>query len=303
MDDGTRSRNGQRVLAMLGVLFFSGAIVLFAMRPAAASTNAGAARILAGDGTTPLASGGSATQFTIGLPPQAKCTADSTTGGMHVFGYFTTTDPATLTFDQSTGPKSGFPLVDTTGSPYVAANTAVGGQVIQIPTFDMRSYNAANGTMPTIGATYNIGIACASTSGVEDNFWNVQMLISASTSDPNGFTWALANQVAPTTTTSSTTTSSSTTSSSTTSTSSTVPRQTGSTSSTTRAGSDPMSSGSSGGSSGGNGNNGGNNGGGQLAVSGGRVATLSDWGLALLISGLATIIISGRRRGADDGGS
>lgn len=187
----TRKSGGLPARTATAFAVFAGALALFGGSIASAGTLAGPAQVVKPDGVTQLNSGNYATNFTLRLPTAAKCIGDSTTGGVHVFGYFTQVDPATQTFDQSTGPVGGFPLVDTTGSPYVAANTAVGGQVIQIPTFNMTSYNTANATLPRPG-TWNVGIACANTSGVENNYWNNQMVISASTDgNPDHFTWTV----------------------------------------------------------------------------------------------------------------
>jgi hypothetical protein len=181
----------------------------------AAGTNSGAAVPTNPADNTPLTSGGSATEWTLNLPAQAACSGDTANQGFHIFSYVVpaSVDPATLTFNAASGPSSGNPLVDVTGSAYTAKNTAVNtGQVTQIPSFDWRLFATTDqgGTrlaLPPGG--YNVGIACANTTGQGDRFWNVVVTFTASASDPNGETWATSSQTTTTTSTSSSSSSSS----------------------------------------------------------------------------------------------
>jgi hypothetical protein len=179
-----------------------GGLAMFGV-PAMAGTSAGNATILNPATNTALNSGGSQTTWTIGLPPQAHCTKDTATNAYHVYSYIVpaAVNPSTLSFS-STGPTDptanalDYPLVDTFGSPYIAANTAPNtGQVIQIPNFNWAAFSidARNATASLPAGTYNVGIACATGSGVEDVFWNVQETFTASTADANGETWTAAN--------------------------------------------------------------------------------------------------------------
>jgi titin len=146
----------------------------------------------------PVASGGSATAWTLNLPPQASCSGDSATQGYHVYSFLVPSpvDPGTLTFNPSTGPSSGFPLVDNTGSPYLAANTAaVTGQIVQIPTFNFNLFASTTqgGTkLATPPGNYRYGIACADTNGRPDRYWDRVLTFTASGGDPNGETWTTA---------------------------------------------------------------------------------------------------------------
>ena len=116
------------------------ALFLFGTTSAGADgTNGGAAVPTDPGDNLPLTTGGSATSWTLNLPAQAACSGDTASGGFHVYSYVvpSSVDPATLTFNPSTGPSSGNPLVDTTGTAYMAANTAtITGQVIQVPNFN-----------------------------------------------------------------------------------------------------------------------------------------------------------------------
>ena len=38
-------------------------------------------------------------------------------------------------------------------------------------------------------STWHAGIACADTNGVVTNYWDSQIVFTASSSDPRGFTW------------------------------------------------------------------------------------------------------------------
>jgi hypothetical protein len=179
-----------------------GGLAMFGV-PAMAGTSAGNATILDPASNKPLNTGGSTTTWTIGLPPQAHCTKDTATNAYHVYSYIVpaSVNPNTLSFT-STGPTDptlnplDYPLVDTFGSPYIAANTAPNtGQVIQIPQFNWAAFSIdARGTTASLPAgTYNVGIACATGAGVEDVFWNVQKTFTAAASDPAGETWTAAN--------------------------------------------------------------------------------------------------------------
>jgi hypothetical protein len=178
-------------------------VASFGMRMAAPGSSAGSATILDPSSNQPLNSGGSQVVWTIGLPPQAKCTKDTATNAYHVFSYIvpSAVNPNSLSFT-STGPADptanalDYPLVDAFGSPYIAANTAPQtGQVIQIPQFNWAGFSidGRNGKATLPAGAYNVGIACATGGGVEDVFWNVAITFAASSTDPAGETWTAAN--------------------------------------------------------------------------------------------------------------
>jgi len=101
---------------------------------AGASTLGAQATIANPSNNTPLASGGSATLFTVTLPSGAACTGDTANGGYHVYSYLVHagTDVTTVTFVNF--PSQGYGFVDNSGTYYGPANTAITtGQIINIP--------------------------------------------------------------------------------------------------------------------------------------------------------------------------
>ena len=174
--------------------------------PAGAATVNGIATIASPGTTTPLASGGSATQFTVSLPPQAACSGDTATGGYHVFSYLAPQGDGPLRVSFPGGvPIEGLGLVDTLGTYYGPVNTAIGtGQIIGIPNdFEWapmitNSYIALTGaggllytgSGSTASGVWEAGIACANASGAPIDNWNTEVTFSASSSDSNGFVWS-----------------------------------------------------------------------------------------------------------------
>jgi hypothetical protein len=193
-------RIGVKMAAAAAVALAS--VATLGVPAAVAGTNAGSATITNPSNGQPLNSGGSATTWTITLPAQAACSHDTASGFYHVESYIvpSTVDPSTLSFNSAgpTDPTSNqfdYPLYDTTGSAYANANTAPNtGQVVQIPSFNYAifSINGSNGNALTLPAgTYNVGIACATNTGAEDKFWNVQETFTADGTDPNGEVWSV----------------------------------------------------------------------------------------------------------------
>jgi MYXO-CTERM domain-containing protein len=141
-------------------------------------------------------SGGPSTPWTFSLPSGAACSGDTATHAFHVYSFIVPSniDVGTLIFNPSTGPSQGLPLVDITGSAYLAANTAaVTGQVVQIPTFDFKMFATTDqgGTkVPLPPGEYKGGLACANTLGQVDKYWDGTFNFTASSSNPNGEVWA-----------------------------------------------------------------------------------------------------------------
>lgn len=218
---------------------------------ASAATDGGGAQVVtptdgsAGSGA-PLATGGSATPFTLRLPAGAACTGDSANDAYRLQSYLvpSSVSPASLTFDfvgpvpQGVGASLRQPLYTVDGNPYVDYQTANAtepggpGPVVNIPAFWFGVYSPGN--VPA--GTYNAGIACTkgtASSTQLDKYWNVQLVVVASTSDePAAFTWTA--QQTPTTTTTTITTTPGPSSTTTTTTRGTTTSTTAPTGSTTR---------------------------------------------------------------------
>ncbi len=140
-------------------------------------------------------SGGPSTPFTLSLPSGAACSGDTATHGFHVYSFIVPSniDVGALTFNPSTGPSQGLPLVDITGSAYMAANTAsTTGQIVQVPTFDFNLFATTDqgGTKVALPpGDYKVGLACANTVGQGDKYWDASFSFTANGSNPNGEVW------------------------------------------------------------------------------------------------------------------
>lgn len=195
----TTSRRRRRLAAASMTLALAGLAVLGAT-PASASTLGGTATIKNPSSGNAVASGGSTTTFTVGLPAQAACTGDTANGGYHVYSYLVQqgTDLSTVTFVNF--PSSGYGLVDNTGTYYGPANTAITtGQIVGIPnTFQWGPLvDSDGGSLPVSTLLYSgssgvweAGLVCANASGHVTDNWNTEVTFTASGSDANGFTWA-----------------------------------------------------------------------------------------------------------------
>jgi hypothetical protein len=181
-----------------------GATALTGVGVASAATLDGVATIASPSNDAPLSSGGSTTLFTVTLPANAACSGDTASGGYHIYSYLVqqgSSVPAVvqpLTF--TTQPSAGYGLLDSSGTYFGPANTAITtGQVIGIPT-DFEWEPLANGvglTGPSgllysggSSGVWEAGIACANTSGVLTDYWNTEITFTSSVSDPNHFVWS-----------------------------------------------------------------------------------------------------------------
>jgi hypothetical protein len=175
----------------------------------AAGTNAGNATIVdpTKTGRPVLTAGGSHTIFSINLPQRAACSKDTASARFHIYGYIVPsgTNPGGLTWDAN-GPVLPLPapdndthtLYDTTGSPYVAVNTAITtGQIpVPVPDFNWANYSltgTVNGsqTLTLPAGPYNVGIACVTSTSTTDKFWNARLTFSANSGDRNGESWTV----------------------------------------------------------------------------------------------------------------
>ena len=200
-----RRRYGMRsVFAATGLLVGAVAVTVAAPGVAGASTLDGVANIASPGTTNSLTSGGSETEFTLSLPPQAACSGDTETDGYHVFSYLV--EPK-ITITGITFPKNlpntadnQYGFVNNAGEYYGAANTAPStGQIIEIPndlefgplvsdglvTKDKLLYGKKNASGVWVG-----GLACTNSSGTVTDYWTTNITFTASKSDPNGFVWS-----------------------------------------------------------------------------------------------------------------
>lgn len=129
--------------------------------------------------------------FEIQVPAEAACTGDTTGQGYHIYGYLvtSTTSPGSLTYN-SVGPDGGFPLIEQSGQLYSAINTVPTTGAIPEPTPAL-VFGSNYGTFGShiVAGTYNLGISCATSAGAADKYWHAQVTFTASSSDPNKFTW------------------------------------------------------------------------------------------------------------------
>jgi hypothetical protein len=215
----TPSEAGWRAIgAFAAMLMAAGSLcVLLAANATAATLNGVATIAVAADPSQALTSGGSTTQFTVALPANAACSGDTATDGYHVYSYLIPegTDLSTVKFVNS--PSTGYGFVNNLGVYYGAANTAVTtGQIVSIPadfewgplvSIDKVPLASLLYTGGTSGA-WEAGIACANTNGALSDNWNTPVTFTASSGDPNGFTWSASGKgpTSPSTTTTTTTT-------------------------------------------------------------------------------------------------
>jgi len=176
-----------------------GTFGVFGASAASAATPDGAAALTTSGGTVLPGPNGSRQAFTVTLPPQASCFANSATGGARVQSYLVPAGTDVSTLNWLTGPPANLVgLFNGTPSYYGGQLTALSGQIIQIP-FDLElsAGNNFNASTFTPGSKWEAGIACTDGTGAVRNFWNVELTMAASTNDPNGFTWTQPNPNPP----------------------------------------------------------------------------------------------------------
>lgn len=216
------ARDGSRVAAAAAAI--STMLALWAIigggSAGAAGVAAGAAQVVQPAGTPSsgeaLASGGSATSFSLKLPSGAACASDGNNGGRwHTYMVPSTEDPGALAFagngalvgsSTASGGVGVFrnSLYSTTGVPVRGQAPNVGdAAVINIPNFRFSVWSPGN--IPP--GTYDVGIACVDLdlANAMDNYWNVVLDVEADAQDPAGIRWAVSTTPATTTTTTSTT--------------------------------------------------------------------------------------------------
>lgn len=144
----------------------------------------------------PLSSGGSATAFSLRLPPGASCQGDSADDNYRVQSYMVPAadNPAALSY-ASEGPEGTgrFPLYDVTGSPFVNVQTANvdepggAGTIVNIATFSYAVFPPGE----LAPGRYDVGIACTLNNRTT-RVWNVETLVARAPEDkPAQLRWAV----------------------------------------------------------------------------------------------------------------
>jgi hypothetical protein len=178
------------ILAALPVLLVT--LLVSASTTAGAAPAAGTESITQPGELTPLHSGGSGMLYGIALPNGATCPGDTAHQGYHVFSYLVRDDVSIGSISFKTGlPSTGLGFFSY-GRYFGAVNTAEGtGAVVEIPLDFTWTRLTTKELFPNgeKSSTWNGGIACANTDGVLTNYWNSQIVFTASSSDPRGFTW------------------------------------------------------------------------------------------------------------------
>ena len=200
------------VLATSGGIIANGATSAYA---AVSGTN-GTITVTQSDGTTPMNSGGSQTQYYVNLSnspgkPAADCSADSASGSTFVYSYAVhqSVDPTTLSFASGHPAGTGAAYGSTAFGMFQSPNgTYYGGQTTAVSTGQVQTNGVAFQWNPPLGSTHtsqvlynggaasawNVGLACwnSATSAITD-YWNVVITFSPDSTDTGGYTWTAAN--------------------------------------------------------------------------------------------------------------
>jgi hypothetical protein len=190
-----------RVLVFAAAALMTAAVAGLAATPSAAGADVTAStEVITQPGQlAPLQSGGSATPYGVVLPANASCPGDTAHQAYHVFSYLVPkgVSPAAVSFKDGI-PSRYFGFISY-GSYYGAINTAEGtGQVVGIPASFTWTRLTPKDLFPDgqKTATWDGGIACADTHGVVTNYWNSEIVFTASATDPGGFTWRVVHSAA-----------------------------------------------------------------------------------------------------------
>jgi hypothetical protein len=189
---GIRPRRRPALAPAAGLLLVSVAIAVLG-GPAVAGAATASTEVITPPGqVTPLNSGGSATPYAVVLPSGASCPGDTAHDGYHVFSYLVPQGVSPTAVSFKTGDPSKWFGYIANGSYFGAVNTAEDtGQVVSLPAEfvwtrltpqDLFAHGQSS-------ATWEGGIACADVHGTVTDYWNSQIIFTASTADPGGFTW------------------------------------------------------------------------------------------------------------------
>jgi hypothetical protein len=149
---------------------------------------------------TPLSSGGSATPYGVVLPSGASCPGDTAHDGYHVFSYLVPEGVSPTAVSFKTGDPSKYFGYIANGAYFGAVNTAEDtGEIVSLPDdfiwtrLTPQDLFAKGAT----SATWEGGIACADVHGNVTDYWNSQIVFTASSADRGGFTWKVVQNSAP----------------------------------------------------------------------------------------------------------
>ncbi len=187
-----------RAAGLCAALTTSVALGALLFAPLAAAATVVSTATIAAPGATArgeLSAGGSSTVFTVALPANASCPADTAHHGYRVYSYLEPkgSDLSAVRFIDF--PSRGYGMVDPSGRYYGAINTALGtGQIVGIPNdFEwgplVRSVPLSRLVGGTNHGVWEAGIACATTRGALARYWNTQVTFTADAGDARGFAW------------------------------------------------------------------------------------------------------------------
>jgi hypothetical protein len=141
---------------------------------------------------TALGSGGSTTPYGVVLPSGASCPGDTAHDGYHVFSYLVPEGVSPTAVSFKTGDPSKWFGYIANGAYFGAVNTAEdSGAIVGLPA-DFTWSRLTPQDLFAKGvttATWEGGIACADVHGNVTDYWNSQVVFTASSADRGGFTW------------------------------------------------------------------------------------------------------------------
>jgi hypothetical protein len=149
---------------------------------------------------TPLGSGGSATPYGVVLPAGASCPGDTAHDGYHVFSYLVPEGVSPTAVSFKTGDPSKWFGYIANGAYFGAVNTAQDtGQIVSLPDDFVWTRLTPQDLFVkgATSATWEGGIACADIHGNVTDYWNSQIVFTASSADSGGFTWRVVQAATP----------------------------------------------------------------------------------------------------------
>jgi hypothetical protein len=161
-------------------------------KPADAGPLSGPVLITQPGTLTPLTGGGSGTEFSVALPAGASCPGDTMHDGYLVYSYLVPKGVAPTAVNFKTGVPDRYYGFIAEGAYFGAVNTAATtGEIIGLPpAFAISRWRSSELlTKGATSATWDGGIACATSAGVVTNYWNTEFVVRSDPSDPRGYTW------------------------------------------------------------------------------------------------------------------